>query len=872
MTLPRRWWLTLGCSCNLALRVWAGGSGLNVVVVVNQTSTNSVQLGNYYCERRQVPPQNVLRINWTGGNADWSISDFTNYLLNPLLAMVSARQFTNQADYVLLSMDIPYRVTQGGSAATSGVNSTTAALFYGFKSDFAVPSYSPPSCNLPPNSSNSYAGSETVFRSNPPDSAPTNAFLAMMLTSSNLALAEAIVDQGVASDGTFPSRPVVLGNNQNDPFRTVRSVLFDDAIFNARLRGNYSLTRDNSSQPLGMTNLLGYQNGMYQFNLSPATFVPGALADSLTSYGGVIFLPNDHTTLLSFLTAGAAGSYGTVIEPCAYLEKFPSPQDYFYQARGFSLAECYYQSITNPYQGLLVGEPLAAPFARPSTGAWNLPANALLSGLTNLPLQFDATDPQHPIQQVDLFLDGTFAQTLTNIAPLRSNVLYLSLNGYPTNYLVPSNASLASIVSSLAAQLNQPAYSNATKVEASAHGDRIELRSLNPATLGSQLSLSVSNSPGSAGAPPTFISASGANLLDSVATGIRLDYMVTNTPGLGDYLQFVTVKTNGQVVVVAVTNSVAGTTLAQFARSLFDAINANPALQGPDGVTVENINLHEEWAPYGVYPTNDYSGEFNVRARGPGWAAAQVQISLGGSSTFIVQPFGTNTLDTNLGDLRARAHLYVTAGVTNLQLSFPFNTATQANGFHELTAIAYEGSHVRTQGRITQSVQISNAPLAATFTTLVGGTNAALEATLQFSVVANTNSISEIELFSTGGSLGSVLNQSSATFPVAANFLGVGRHPFYAVVTANTGLQYRTETKWIRIIAAEPAFAISLTAPPPALSWPATAGRSYDVLTATNPASAMQVTASLVSSNSAATWLDTNPPVPQRFYRIRTSN
>ena len=48
--------------------LFAGGSGLNVVVVVNQNSTNSVQLGNYYCEKRCVPPQNLLRINWTGGN------------------------------------------------------------------------------------------------------------------------------------------------------------------------------------------------------------------------------------------------------------------------------------------------------------------------------------------------------------------------------------------------------------------------------------------------------------------------------------------------------------------------------------------------------------------------------------------------------------------------------------------------------------------------------------------------------------------------------------------------------------------------------------------------------------------------------------
>ena len=64
--------------------LFAGGSGLNVVVVVNQNSTNSVQLGNYYCERRGVPPQNFLRIHWTGGKIDWNRPNYETNLLNPL--------------------------------------------------------------------------------------------------------------------------------------------------------------------------------------------------------------------------------------------------------------------------------------------------------------------------------------------------------------------------------------------------------------------------------------------------------------------------------------------------------------------------------------------------------------------------------------------------------------------------------------------------------------------------------------------------------------------------------------------------------------------------------------------------------------------
>ena len=61
--------LLSGCAAAFAAgTLWAGGSGLNVIVVVNQNSTNSVQLGNHYCEQRGVPPQNVLRMtSWTNG-------------------------------------------------------------------------------------------------------------------------------------------------------------------------------------------------------------------------------------------------------------------------------------------------------------------------------------------------------------------------------------------------------------------------------------------------------------------------------------------------------------------------------------------------------------------------------------------------------------------------------------------------------------------------------------------------------------------------------------------------------------------------------------------------------------------------------------
>ncbi len=824
-----------------------------MAIVVNQNSTNSVQLGNYYREQRQVPPQNYLRINWAGANTEWTLTDFNNTLLNPFLAMLASRQLTNQIDYVVLAMDIPYRV----SDPINGDNSTTSALFYGFMGDTNPP------CSLALGSSNSYAGSEGIFRFTPPINAGSNSFLVTMITASNLNLAMQIVSQGVSSDSTFPTQPVVLVES-TDTIRNVRYTAFDNAIFNTRLRGNYSMQRIDAFTNVALnvlvpTNILGYEDGYGYFDTVPNSFVAGAMADNLTSFGGQIFENSGQTPILSFLAAGASGSYGTVTEPCNYPEKFPDPQNYFYQARGFSLAECYYQSVTNPYQGLIMGEPLAAPSARPANGCWSgLISNAVLSATTNLSLHFTASDAHHPIQQVDLFLDGNWLQTVTNIAPSQGSVLNVNVNGYSTNYIVPNGATIASVTSGFAGALSSSGYHNSAEILAILHGDRIELQSTNLTKTGAQIPVSV-NSTNPSGPLTTFIYASHTNFLDSIAEGHK-SFLLSGNPSANSFVQLAVTKTNGTIITLAATNTSAGN-LTQLGQQFLNLISATPSLENTDGLAGDDLQ------------TDPSTGDvyFNLVALGQGCAAAQIQANLTVSPDLNMAQTSLNTLTDNLTDLNPREHIYITAGVTNLSITFPFNTATLADGYHELTAVAYEGSHVHTQARARQNIVIHNTALAATFTTLVGGTNTALEATLQFAVAANTNDISTIQLFSTGGLLAAVTNQTSATFSVAATNMGLGLHPFYAVVTDTHAKQYRTQTECIRVVGLDSPFLLELTAPPPLLIWGAAAGRSYDILSATNVAGTFQLRATVAPTNSPAQWLETNANTMKQFYRVRVT-
>src|SRR5262245_8122065 len=114
----------------LAGRVFAGGGPENVLVVVNDASPSSLELGQYYQEARGIPERNVFHIS-TSTNYTIATASFSNEIRNPVLAYIASSGLSNQISYLLFSRDIPYKITQGGST-----NGLTAAMFYGFKTNF----------------------------------------------------------------------------------------------------------------------------------------------------------------------------------------------------------------------------------------------------------------------------------------------------------------------------------------------------------------------------------------------------------------------------------------------------------------------------------------------------------------------------------------------------------------------------------------------------------------------------------------------------------------------------------------------------------------------------------------------------------------
>jgi uncharacterized protein (TIGR03790 family) len=960
----------------------AGGSGFNVVVVANQASSNSLQVANYYCEKRQVPPQNVLLINWTGTNTSWTSNDFQTVLLQPLLNLISGRQLTNQIEYVVLSMDIPFQTSVNGN-----YNATTSDLFYGLKPDLNAAS-----------NQNSYATSESSFDFTKPTSAQGYSFLTTMITGPTVTDALSLIDRGNA-DGAFPSQPVIL-EKTSDASRNARYSQFDNAIFNARIIGRPATIRTNSDVcPPGPS--FGFETGLASLSIPTGAFAAGSMADSLTSFGGIIFGDSSgQTTLFAFTQAGAAATYGTVAEPYGDPSKFPSPLDYFYQGRGFSMGESYYQSVVYPFIGLTLGDPLCAPFALPAQVKWTeLPTNSILNG--SVEFSVSAAGPQ-PISQIDVFVDGTFFKTVTNIGPAAGNVMQVTLDGYTVSYPVPANATFSNITAGLAAALNNSWVSSNLKVQAVARGDRVELRSLstnyvqNPwhfadvavsgtgvsyavqyvpfpdtpqiaalmpssnglfrahletapgiplqvqastnlsnwvtitsnsfggamdfidadslvyrqrfyrlaapashltlsssATAGganihaqsqtvqgytiqastnlhdwfpvftnsgggaadfidtnvlaspsmfyrgviiptvlSPATLSVTSNPsggdmvnvampqraytllrstnqgqwyalatnsvldggyvsagssiGTGSALTTFLTVAQPRYLDSLANGLNT-FSIRGTPSAGSWIQLTVTQTNGNVIKIGVTNADGGASLAVMMQQLYSAVNSATALQGADGLLAQDFST-------------TINPQFVLAARSPGLLAANIQAQLTGSSGLIATPGSKTSLTSNLTDLRPRNHLYVSAGAQGLSSTFSLDTSLLSDGHHDIAVVAYDGTSVRTQSRTNIAAVIQNSALTATMTRLDLPDAAPVNATYHIQVSANTNTVSTISLYSTGGLIGSATSQTNATFAVDGLSLGIGQHPFYAIVVTGDGLQYRTQPQVVRFV------------------------------------------------------------------------
>jgi hypothetical protein len=267
----------------------------------------------------------------------------------------------------------------------------------------------------------------------------------------------------------------------------------------------------------------------------------------------------------------------------------------------------------------------------------------------------------------------------------------------------------------------------------------------------------------------------------------RRSFTVNGLDQLGAWLELTVTLTNGSSYVIGRTNTTPLNNRA-FLEAFAAQINATPELQGGDGVTAEDVADEA----FGAI-------SFALRARSPGSPASTVETSLQVSPGGSLSPSGPGLLQDNLSDLRSRNHLYTSTGLASVSAECSLDTLPLPDGHHLLTAVAYEGTSVFSQTHASVSVVIANTSLQAVLALAEPGSTFPANSSVQFVVTANTNTVNEILLLTTGGLYAGVTNQPAASFVVQAEDLGVGDHSFYALLSTVNGLRYRTAPVHITI-------------------------------------------------------------------------
>jgi len=430
---PISWWsvaiVGLTIALSAASQTWASGGPENVLLVVNPLSPDSLCIANHYAKLRQIPPENILFVDWDPKQENTDVDTFRKTILLPVLEFAKRPIRGRQIDYVVYSADFPWGIhidedikkikailekqeealekqeegKRGKAIAKSRTESVATGhiwttftplasingLTYLWQPVWSHVFYFDPRANWyagprpldprkPPKdtketsvSFSSAAGYDREGNEVPAGRGPHYLLSMVLAVTSGRGNTRAEVlrylTRSAAADGTLNRRHpggTVYFMRNGDIRATVRQPGFAAAVEKLKDLGAKATILD-GVVPEGKNDVQGAMVGAADFDwkASKSTILPGAICEHFTSFGGDLHSGSYQTPLSVWLRYGAAASSGTVTEPYAVAYKFPWPMMQVHYARGCTVAESFYQSISSPYQLLIVGDPLCRPWA-----------------------------------------------------------------------------------------------------------------------------------------------------------------------------------------------------------------------------------------------------------------------------------------------------------------------------------------------------------------------------------------------------------------------------------------------------------------------------------------------------------------------------
>ncbi len=371
----------------IAVNAWAQMPH-EVLLLVNKQSQPSKRVANTFAAVRQIPERNIVYLDIPksayGGSATVSPEEFTKLIWEPANAAAKKQGIDQQIVAWVYSVDFPIRVTtdtndrrQMSVGGMTFLRNKMPGLSLIEEGKYLSKLFAGPNERVKISLNAMSLGMQKkglgMEAKVPPEAAWLQKGLgdrmplpSMMLgyigeNGNDVETVLNCIKLGVSSD----SRGMRSGINfvvSDDVRSKCREYQFYPAVNELQQRGITANVTTNF--PAGQTMVMGVLSGAEKVDPSSIkSFAPGAMGEHLTSWSAEFQRPQ--TKMTEWLKAGATASAGAVVEPYSNPNKFPSARFFVHYASGNTLLESFYQSIACPVQTLLLGDPMAKPYAVP---------------------------------------------------------------------------------------------------------------------------------------------------------------------------------------------------------------------------------------------------------------------------------------------------------------------------------------------------------------------------------------------------------------------------------------------------------------------------------------------------------------------------
>lgn len=351
----------------------------NVAVVINDNSTDSQTIGEYYAKKRALPKSNILRIR-TSTDESVTRAVYSLTIEAAIGSQLIRGGLEDRILYIVLTKGVPLRIagTGGPAGDVASVDSELTLLYRRL-----VGTVVPTTGHI---ANPYYLNDRAIDQARPFSHRDQDIFLVTRLDGFTAQDAIALVDRAAAP---VTQGRIVLDQQDKLVNRTGEDWLQAAADqLTTRGEGERVLLEKTITGVRDVPQVMGYyswgsndpRNRVRKFGLG---FVPGSIAGMFVSSDGRTFkeppadwTPSDTTDQAKWfggspqsltgdlIREGVTGVSGHVAEP--YLESITRPQILFpAYLSGFNLVESFY--LGTPYlswQDVVIGDPLCSPFQK----------------------------------------------------------------------------------------------------------------------------------------------------------------------------------------------------------------------------------------------------------------------------------------------------------------------------------------------------------------------------------------------------------------------------------------------------------------------------------------------------------------------------